>query len=133
MTILINFQGTTIEKLKTYNPSILPSRRPTRPLFSPDPNKKCRFPYTYQGEVYTTCLSGKGPGVTWAGHFPSIDKPYWCPTELYENHYLIDGKWGYCSNTCVEKEVPDRRMDDELPGRRTVDGFPDYEEQVVPF
>ena len=47
-------------------------------------NKKCKFPFTFQGTKYNTCISGI-----------KREKP-WCPTELDANGLYIRGKWGYC-------------------------------------
>ena len=52
--------------------------------------KRCRFPFTYQGQTYTQC--------TKAGGYPQA----WCATanNIYGSHQAT-GQWGYCANTCA--------------------------------
>ena len=50
-------------------------------------NKKCKFPFTFQGIKYNTCISG------------SIREKPWCPTKLDGNGLYISGKWGYCDTS----------------------------------
>ena len=58
---------------------------------SPDPDKKCIFPFTYNGEEFVGCTTKDHNGS------------YWCATELTPNsrsnkkHNL---NWGFCGAGC---------------------------------
>ena len=49
-------------------------------------NKECKFPFTFRGTEYNTCISG------------SRRRQPWCPTQLDANGAYVVGKWGYCDN-----------------------------------
>ena len=55
----------------------------------PDPKKPCVFPFNDRGLSYTTCTQGA-----------SGSKP-WCPTEVDERGYYLDGKWGNCPSSSL--------------------------------
>ena len=50
-------------------------------------NKECKFPFTFRGTEYNTCISG------------SRRRQPWCPTQLDANGAYVAGKWGYCDTT----------------------------------
>ena len=58
----------------------------------PQPNKRCIFPFTFNGRSHNTCITGK------------IRTRPWCSTK--ENY--ARGQWGYCSLTCPPT-MPDQR------------------------
>ena len=47
-------------------------------------NKECKFPFTFRGTEYNSCING------------SRRRKHWCPTQLDENGTYVFGKWGYC-------------------------------------
>ena len=59
----------------------------------PDANKRCVFPFTYDGIPYNHCTHAGGEG-----------KP-WCATQTNAQGGYIDGKWGYCSPGCPDEET----------------------------
>ena len=54
----------------------------------PDANKPCVFPFQDREKIHSKCTSG------------TTDRQPWCPTEVDQNGYYIDGKWGYCDSNC---------------------------------
>ena len=67
------------------------SSRPILTMQSPDPFKKCEFPFIYNKIVYTSCVSDSSSDSRYAP---------WCATEVKENLEVVDGKWGICSYNC---------------------------------
>ena len=55
----------------------------------PDPKKPCVFPFNDRGLSHSKCTKGTSGG-----------KP-WCPTEVDERGYYLDGKWGNCPSSLV--------------------------------
>ena len=54
----------------------------------PDQNKPCTFPFNDRGISHSKCTKGVSGGQLW------------CPTEVDEKGYYIDGKWGNCGKNC---------------------------------
>ena len=54
----------------------------------PDPNKPCVFPFIDRGIPHSKCTYG------------ASDLQPWCPTEVDQNGYYIDEKWGNCEKNC---------------------------------
>ena len=54
----------------------------------PDPNKPCFFPFIDRGISYSKCTLG------------ASDLQPWCPTEVDQNGYYVDEKWGNCDSNC---------------------------------
>ena len=53
------------------------------------PNQECKFPFTFRGIEYNTCISG------------SKRRQPWCSTDLDANGAYTKGMWGYCDqSTC---------------------------------
>ena len=58
-------------------------------ISGPKPNQECKFPFTFRGIEFNTCISG------------SKRRQPWCPTDLNENGAYKKGLWGYCDiSTC---------------------------------
>ena len=59
----------------------------------PSKNKKCVFPFTFDGVTYT---SHKGCAHNKEGH--------WCSTkvDINGNHIGNRGNWGFCGSTCIK-------------------------------
>ena len=53
----------------------------------PVKNGCCVFPYTYSGQVHTTCVEVER-GVAW------------CATQVDTSGHYIPGQWGYCADDC---------------------------------
>ena len=54
----------------------------------PDPNKPCVFPFIDRGISHSKCTLG------------ASDLQPWCPTEVDQNGYYVDEKWGNCDSNC---------------------------------
>ena len=54
----------------------------------PDPNKPCVFPFIDRGITHSKCTKGVSGGQLW------------CPTEVNERGYYVNGKWGNCGKNC---------------------------------
>ena len=77
-------------------------------LYSPDPYKKCKFPLVYNGHFYSGCATTQNPDIDYVLHgltLISYLKPSWCATEVNDNHEIVAGKWGFCSNTCSDHMI----------------------------
>ena len=59
----------------------------------PDPNKPCVFPFFDRGISHSKCTSG------------ASDLQPWCPTEVDQNGYYINEKWGNCESNCETGKV----------------------------
>ena len=59
----------------------------------PSKNKKCIFPFTFDGVTYT---SHKGCAHNKGGH--------WCSTkvDINGNHIGNRGNWGFCGSACIK-------------------------------
>ena len=59
----------------------------------PSKNKKCIFPFTFDGITYT---SHKGCAHNKGGH--------WCSTkvDINGNHIGNRGNWGFCGSACIK-------------------------------
>ena len=53
-------------------------------------DKRCIFPFRYNGKKYNHCISKAGN-----------EKP-WCSTKVTKGHHHVGngGNWGYCSPSC---------------------------------
>ena len=58
----------------------------------PKPNRKCVFPFKYNGKTYTGCTA-KGA------------KRDWCSTRTVRGHHQM-GYWGYCASNCKKTTGP---------------------------
>ena len=53
-------------------------------ISGPTPNQECKFPFSFEGKKYDTCITGRKR------------KRPWCPTELDKSGLFMRGKWGLC-------------------------------------
>ena len=60
------------------------------PVPSPDPMKKCIFPFIFDEEEFNGCTKSGYNGV------------YWCPTQVLADGSLNQNssKWGVCGSNC---------------------------------
>ena len=52
-----------------------------------DPNKKCAFPFIWNGESHNSCIK-------------DINLGNWCSTSVDKDGQHVKGKWGVCSSSC---------------------------------
>lgn len=60
---------------------------------NPDPNKKCIFPFRYQGKEFTKCTKYDNNGV------------FWCATQVDSDGEYVShsNKWGVCAEECPKE------------------------------
>ena len=54
----------------------------------PRPNKPCKFPFIFNGEIKNTCIKGQ------------LRPEPWCSTKVDVLEHYIRGEWGYCGESC---------------------------------
>ena len=59
---------------------------PCNTISGPDPNKPCKFPFTYQGELHRECILQN-------------DTNFWCATDT-SNASTANLQYGYCDINC---------------------------------
>ena len=57
-------------------------------ISGPTPNQECKFPFSFEGKKYDTCMEKKMYGR-------KRKRPL-CPTELDKSGSFMRGKWGFC-------------------------------------
>ena len=55
----------------------------------PRPDKKCKFPFIFNGEKRFTCIKGR------------LRPEPWCSTKVDNGNNYIRGEWGYCGD-CLD-------------------------------
>ena len=117
-----NFTGQTIEVLRNSRDY----RRPGRPIFSPDPNRQCKFPFILNGNVITKCTIEPTLADEWYVQYIEGQEyfPHFCATEVDKNNNMIEGRWGYCSHEC--SEPIDHQSEPKLPTPRFGNHDPRY-------
>ena len=92
----------------SYNASEGEIMRPHRPLYSPNPNKKCIFPFMIKEEggskewnEVNKCIPRPDLGPRNVQYFEGRTyRPHICATNVDEDNKMIG--WGYCSLPCSE-------------------------------
>ena len=101
--------GQTVVMLNrfSYNASEGEIMRPHRPLYSPNPNKKCIFPFkmteggSKEWNEVNKCIPRPDLGPLNVQYFEGRTyRPHICATKVDENNKMIG--WGYCSLPCSE-------------------------------
>ena len=59
---------------------------------NPAPNKKCVFPFMYEGKTFTSCTTYKNKGTPW------------CATEVSSKGKYLKNKWGVCDCSRMGKK-----------------------------
>ena len=60
----------------------------------PYPNKRCVFPFNYNGKVYRGCTDVDNQGT------------FWCSTKVDKDGNHVDGHWGNCESSCPKGNTP---------------------------
>ena len=87
---------------------VLSGTHPLMTINSPEPYKKCKFPFMYNGNIYSTCATTQYPDTRYllSGlSLTPLQNPSWCATEVRWNHEVVDGKWGFCSDGCLNDRI----------------------------
>ena len=83
-SLISSVTSTTMITTTTIRTTSVGDDQVCKTISGPTPNQECKFPFSFEGKKYDTCITGRKR------------KQPWCPTELDKSGLFMRGKWGLC-------------------------------------
>ena len=83
-SLISSVTSTTMITTTTIRSTSVGDDQVCKTISGPTPNQECKFPFSFEGKKYDTCITGRKR------------KQPWCPTELDKSGLFMRGKWGLC-------------------------------------